>query len=111
MLPVTIADTEPIAALAVFMMLPTVAPPPRGATSEGNDQPMVDAVVSALTETVIQNSTQKMSVVKATQTTARPRRRQVMIVDLRTSVSSCPRLTSQSTNQPPITNCAMVAMN
>src|SRR5260370_18499776 len=98
--PVPIA--EPIAAFAVFMMLPTVALPPRGATSDGNDQPIVDAEVSALTDTVIQNSTQEMLLVKAAPITARPNIRQMMIIDLRTSVSSWPPLIRQSTNHPEI---------
>ena len=68
----TIGEIVPIRLFAVFMMLPTVPLPPRGATSEGNDQPIVDAVVSALTETVIQTSAQNTSVVNAAPMMVRP---------------------------------------
>jgi hypothetical protein len=53
-----IAETDPTAAFTVFITAPTMPLPPRGATREGNDQPMLDADVRALTDIVIENSTQ-----------------------------------------------------
>src|SRR5579863_1048073 len=62
-IPVTIGATAPITLLAKFIMLPTVPTPPRGAISDGKDQPTGAAAASPLSATEIQTIASTGSVV------------------------------------------------
>lgn len=54
MKPVAIGAMMPITLFAKFMMPPTVPTPPRGATSDGSDQPTGAAAARPPSESVIQ---------------------------------------------------------
>ena len=73
-------------------MMPLMVPvPPRGAISDGIDQPTGAAAASPLSATEIQTIAQTGSVVTVAPNTARPSSMPVTSTVLRTGVSSYPR--------------------
>src|ERR1700739_668385 len=92
-----------------FIIPPMVPVPPRGAISDGIDQPTGDAAASPLSATEIQTIAQTGSVVTVAPNTARPSSIPTTSTVLSTGVSSQPRGARWSTSQPPTPRPATVA--
>ena len=91
-------------------MMPPMEPvAPRGAISDGMDQPTGAAAARPLSAIEIQTTAQPGLVVSVAPKTARPSNIPTTSTVLRTSVSSRPRVMRRSISQPPTTRSATVA--